>query len=367
MNAEAERVLEKLAGAPRVGRLEPCYSRGWDETNDKKAGFFGVSWQRPTSWGQAILQGPHLSVANPLAKEPNPTLKNNADWTEIDLEALPEDFIPATAYQPSSPDIAESYGSWTIAGRPVRQVDAYRLVWRNYVGSTSGERTLQPALIPPGAMHVDVPFSMYLDSAIVAAVGTTMSSILLDFVTRSTGKSHIRGEIIQTLPFVETPLLRGVGTRNFLRLNCLTRAYAPLWEELTGTEWTLKVPLRTARDRWRAANEIDAIVALALGLSADELTTIYRTQFPVLRGYDTTRDYFDANGRIVAKDVMKLQKDAWRKDPHARLTEAERTWMHPQSKVSYTFLYPFATLDREADLKSCYARFSRDPGAYPEP
>lgn len=180
------------------------------------------------------------------------------------------------------------------------------------------------------------------------------------------GRSHINGEDIFALPYVETPLLREIGARNFLRLNCLTNAYAPLWEELTGEAWTPEVPLRNAKERWVAQNEIDAIVALALGITADELCMVYRTQFPTLRNYDRTRDYFDANGRIVAGPVMKLQKDAWKKDPDAELPEAQRTWTHPQSGATYVYEYPFATLDREAHLRECYERFAQDPGAYPE-
>ena len=43
-----------------------------------------------------------------------------------------------------------------------------------------------------------------------------------------------------------------------------------------------------------------------LGLTADELCTIYRTQFPVLYGYDRNRDHYDANGRLVPNSVLTI-------------------------------------------------------------
>lgn len=64
----------------------------------------------------------------------------------------------------------------------------------------------------------------------------------------------------------------------------------------------------------------------------------------------------DANGRVVANDVMKLQKKL--KDGE-ELTEEQRTWTHPQSEVTYVFEYPFTPLDREADLRAAYAKYEK--------
>ena len=143
------------------------------------------------------------------------------------------------------------------------------------------------------------------------------------------------------------------STELYLRLNCLTEAYAPLWEELMGEAWSVDTPLRKDEERRAAQVEIDAIVALSLGVTADELCMIYRTQFPVMRRYDQ-EDRFDANGRKVPKEILKA--DAVLKDG-ARLSEADRTWTHPQSGVSYVYEYPFRQLDREADMREAYARF----------
>src|SRR5699024_1350770 len=141
-----------------------------------------------------------------------------------------------------------------------------------------------------------------------------------------------------------------------LQLNAVTAAYAPLWEEVTDSEWTPDIPLRKGEERRQAQVEIDALVALALGVTADELCIIYRTQFPVMRKYDS-QDLFDVNGRKVADDVAKLERKL---KPGQKLGEDERTWTHPQSGVTYTFEYPFRILDREADMRAAYERFARE-------
>ncbi len=46
-----------------------------------------------------ILQGPHFTVATPFAKQPNENCKHNQDYSDWDLESLPEQVIPRTNYQ----------------------------------------------------------------------------------------------------------------------------------------------------------------------------------------------------------------------------------------------------------------------------
>lgn len=46
------------------------------------------------------------------------------------------------------------------------------------------------------------------------------------------------------------------------------------------------MPLRRDQDRWQALVEIDVGGTHALGLSADQLCAMYRTQFAVLRKYE---------------------------------------------------------------------------------
>ena len=87
------------------------------------------------------------------------------------------------------------------------------------------------------------------------------------------------------------------------------------------------------------------------GISIEELCTIYRTQFPVLRGYEQN-DLYDANGRKVPGDMNRLYRKVGEK-----LTIEDRTWTHPQSGVEYVFEFPFRSFDREEDMRKAYAHF----------
>ena len=323
VNRAVNNVLETLAGHPRTSLINLDPSRGWDESIDPKNGYFESEWGAPRSWNQVILQGPHIHVSTPLYKFPNETLKNNQDWSFTDFEKLDKNVIPTTSFKPAIPPA--EYNEGYIRRDPNFIRSSYRAAWRR-MGKIGNERTLIPAIIPPEATHVDGIFSARPsngDQELTCTLAAFLSSLISDFLVRTFAKQDIRLPSVNRLPLITRHPLRAELILRVLRLNCVTSAYASLWGDVyndefiniswTGglkranrpalgritREWTDDTPLRIAEDRRQALVEIDALVALMLGVTVDQLCTIYRTQFAVLYGYDHKEYVYDANGRLV--------------------------------------------------------------------
>lgn len=164
VNRTVEAASAKLSSSRRIGDLRVRISTGWHEKTDRTKGRFATKWGLAESWDDVILQGPHMFVGTPLYKNPNPSLRSNKDWSATDFEALAVDAIPATAYQPAG-DRYEydcAYTDWGDLDTPDPARDYYRVAWRN-MAKNGNERTLIPAIFPPGAAHVHTVYSAACD------------------------------------------------------------------------------------------------------------------------------------------------------------------------------------------------------------
>jgi hypothetical protein len=204
------------------------------------------------------------------------------------------------------------------------------------------------------------------------------SSIVYDFAIKSAGVSHVNISHISMIPVPDLSILKSYVADRILRLTCLTRHYAILWESFIGTAWHWSCALRTDRERRQALVELDALAALALDLTEDELITIYRVQFPVLRQYER-QNLYDQSGRLVPKGVLDLAKrhNIDIRQPFyvssltgpAELVGEVQTpdlgvtggivWEDPKLEPRMKRVYPppFTKCDREADMRQAYRVF----------
>ena len=216
-------------------------------------------------------------------------------------------------------------------------------------------------MLPKGTAHVNGVICGYgplfeKSTELLSRVGL-WSGLPTDFLVRAASFGHFYGSVVEGLPGTAEESVKGHIVERTARLICLTSAYAPLWQEVMGEPWSPSSPVRLAAERRQLMVELDALAALSLGLTPDELCIIYRTQFPVLRGYEQN-DLYDANGRKVPNEMNKL----YRKVGEQGMESTDLLWTHPQSQVEYRYEFPFRSFDREEDMRAAYARFEKELG-----
>ncbi|MFD0119942.1 DNA methyltransferase family protein [Streptomyces virginiae] len=360
-----------------LGDFHPLISSGYHEAGAKKDGLIRWGNQSVPEFANVILQGPHFAHALPLSKEPRVPCRSNRDWDSLVPTELPETYAPATNYVRATDNATYLAAQDSWLEKPYTAY--FRLAWRVMIPSDNS-RSLQAALIPPGPTHVHTVHSAALeDNRLTVLNAGFWATLPLDYLLRVTGRSHLQVAEARKMPApVPTHPLASALLLRTLRLNALTTHYAPLWAELfdarwagyedwanrdwphlkplaagLGQTWEYTTPLRTEHERRAALVELDALVAVWLGITADQLVAIFKSRFPQLYDYEAAT-WFDANGRKIAENFNTYghgqTKQDWL-DFEAHLADPRNA----PPPVGY--LAPFYKADRGAEMRAAHAHF----------
>lgn len=392
---DALSVLAKQEG--RLSGRQYHWTRGLEEDRAKAEGTIRWETATPQTWSDVVLQGPHFSVATPFSKQPNENCRSNRDYSSWNLEELPDRVIPRTNYQRtcSSEELLSRLDHWD--GIPSSAT--WRHIHREMCDATT-ERTVKGALLPPGPVHVHACLTYgFVEPSDLIQWAALLASIPIDYLFKASGATHVAEHQLSRLPFpARNPLDSSISLR-VLRLNCLTSEYSELWRQhfdlrwrsdrwsqpvVTGSsladvdeEWTVLSPLRRDGERWLALVELDALMAIKLGISPRHLRAMYRTQFAVLRKYEH-RMVFDSMGRKICGYHQSAGYRQSQLQGQAKVGDLPSVWKNLWSlyeqyeadpdSVDWMGLYtaPFTRADREAAMTLAYMEFQRrlDAGEY---
>lgn len=361
----------------------------WGETSSQKDGTIERSVHFPESLSEMIISGPHFHIANPFFKASRSICEKNSDYDIIHLPNLPKKYTPRCNYSPLCSD-EEYINRMPTTSFGEKYHNYYRIVCRRMMG-LNAERSLISAIIPPKIGHIHTVTGLcFSDLTLIPSIAGIMNSIVFDTYVRILGKTDLYFSAMQTFPLI---IKYTIAVRALL-LNCLTESYSALlkdcWSDDFTTEtwsksdprldnkrfstltseWTWDTPLRTDYERRQALVEIDVLTAMALGMTLEQLKTIYRIQFPVLQQYEADT-WYDANGRIVFtinRSLVGVGFDRKEWEGNVKGAPAGQKFYHtitddtqPGGPVERTIEYvaPFDKCDREQDYETAWRFFER--------
>ena len=395
-------VLQRFAEQDiTIGSSPEAYfsSDGWNETNSQKDGTIKEDKKGntrcahfPESLEDVVYSGPHIGVATPLYKTSRAICNINSDYDVIDREIVSETYMQRVNYSPAC-SMDEYSRRIPLTPWGARINSNYRFIARKMLNQ-SGERTLMGAIVPLGTMHTNGLITIAMDSDYKTVLfAASCASIPFDFFIKAMGKNNMYDDTIQKFPLVKVSDSSNLFAR-YLLLNCITVFYTDLWSTCYSEkykacgwskndprlstsrfssltrQWTWKTPLRTDYERRQALVEIDVLTAMALGMTLDQLKTIYRIQFPVLQQYEADT-WYDANGRIVFTNNRGLtgvgfDRKEWEsgikgapagKKFYRTITDDTQPGGPVQRTIEY--VAPFDKCDREKDYDVAWKYFSK--------
>lgn len=409
-------VLEAFADFPKhVGDFNVNITVDLDETGAVNEGIIKRETFYPNVENyEMVYNGPQIYVGNPSYKTPRTVCVNKADYDTIDLSSISNEYIARSNYRPIMPlsEYKKHVQGFCIGqdekGNDVYDnwIDHYKVGFRKMI-NLSGERSLICAVLPRRTAHINgVISSSFVRGDDTVDIAALCASIPMDFFMKTIAAQNLTSVRMQGFPLgIDEKYNNAMRSRTLL-LNCLTTAYADLWQEMWDgaykdetwskddsrlkpfselhEDWSWDIPLRNYFERRLALVEIDVISAMALGLSLQDLEMIYTIQFPVLQQNENDT-WYDAEGKIVftcskgltgvgldrkrnAKTGMlgwedirgeQIDENTYRGNAPTHTHTIDPSKSELYGGQQQTFVAPYTRCDRIADYRTAWAHFEK--------
>ena len=368
----------------------------WHETYAQDDGIITRKEHFPCGTDEMVYSGPLIGIANPVYKGCRSKCYRNSDYDPIDLTSIDCGYLQRCMYSPIA-TLETILNSMVKTPWENNYYFGFKLAARAML-NPKNERSLISCIIPKKSTHINGIISIESNEIVsLVSMASTFSSIPFDYFVRATGMNNLRITTIDKLPYIYDKRI----VARFLLLNCLNIHYKELWQECFNeylseetwsksdprldnkrfsrltSKWTWNTPLRTDYERRQALVEIDVLTAMALGMTLEQLKTIYRIQFPVLQQYEADT-WYDANGRIVFTTNRSLvgvgfDRPTWEHNvkgaPAGKVFTREiEDDTQPGGPVKRTVEYvaPFDKCDREQDYETAWKFFEEKYGKITE-
>lgn len=343
---------------------------------------------------EMVYNGPQIYVANPSYKTPKEVCIQKADYDTLDLMTLPENYIARSNYRPLLPlneyrslikgfligqnlDGNEKFDNW---------IDHYKVGFRKMI-NLAGERSLICAVLPRRTAHIHgVISSSFVRGDNAVDMAALCAAVPMDAYMKIMASQNLTSVRIQGFPLGVDPKFNNALRSRTLLLNCLTTAYSDLWNEMwkddykqeywskederlkpfdeLSNQWNWNTPLRNYCERRQALVEIDVIVSMALGISLENLESLYTIYFPVLQQNEADT-WYDTKGNIVftcSKGLagVGVDRPVWEtirdmKPGETYDHEIQKSELYRGRHVTYNA--PFTKCDRIEDYRRAWAFF----------